>query len=64
MMMMMVITIIIIDKDDFVAVSYLSMSPTCAASAAEAAAQRMIDKYEDTSLHHLFFPFAIEAMAQ
>ena len=49
---------------DNVAASYLSMTSTCAASDAQAAAQRKIDKYVDISRHHLFFPIAIETLAQ
>lgn len=47
---------------DTTAASYLAISSACAASAAEAAAQRKDTKYADISRTHLFFPLALETM--
>jgi hypothetical protein len=47
---------------DTVAPSYVAISSTCAASAAEAAAQRKEIKYADIARTHLFFPLAFETM--
>jgi len=44
---------------DTVALSYLSMSSACAASAAEAATKRKEDKYTEISCNYLFFSIAI-----
>ena len=47
---------------DTVAASYVLASSTCAASAAEAAAQRKELKYSEISSSHHFFPLAIETL--
>ena len=47
---------------DTVAPSYVALSSTAAASAAEAAAQRKEDKYAELSKTHHFFPLAFETM--
>lgn len=47
---------------DTVATSYVAISSTNAASAAEAAAQRKASKYADIARTHLFFPLAFETM--
>jgi hypothetical protein len=47
---------------DTTAASYIAMSSTCAASAAEAAAQRKNTKYSDIAQSYLFYPVAVETM--
>jgi hypothetical protein len=47
---------------DTMANSYVATSSACAASAAEAAAQRKDSKYADIARTHLFFPVAFETM--
>ena len=45
-----------------VAASYVTMNSVCAASAAEAAAQRKESKYAEIMRSHLFYPLAFETM--
>jgi hypothetical protein len=47
---------------DTTAASYIAMSSTCAASAAEAAAQRKNTKYSNIAQSYLFYPVAVKTM--
>ena len=47
---------------DTVAASYVGISSSCAASAAEAAAKRKEEKYVDICRTHHFFPIAFETI--
>ena len=47
---------------DTVATSYVAASATCAACAAETAAQRKENKYTDIAQTYLFYPIALETM--